>query len=149
MLQAYSSKRGYITGMIVFVIGWLGNAIPDEAKASKFILKDFINGRLLYCKPPPDGDFSDLWTSNKLEGLGQLIIDAAAEEKKIQEQKILNEKYNKETQPSVKLSNDDLMTIFTQEDLLDLMEGKRVKSVKLTKAHRREIKWAYQRGIHK
>jgi len=43
-LQAYSKKRGYMTG----------RGLPDEAKASKIILKEFVNGKLLYCKLPPN-----------------------------------------------------------------------------------------------
>ena len=38
------------------------------------------------------------------------------------------------------------MEIFTQDDLLELMEGKRIKGIKLTKAQRREIKFTYSRG---
>ena len=27
---------------------------PDEARAARYILKDYVNGKLLYCHPPPD-----------------------------------------------------------------------------------------------
>lgn len=43
-LGAYGTKRGFMTG----------RGLPDEAKCSKLVLKDFVNGRLLYCKVPPD-----------------------------------------------------------------------------------------------
>jgi large subunit GTPase 1 len=32
----------------------MGN--PDEARAARFILKDYVNGKILYCHPPPDVD---------------------------------------------------------------------------------------------
>lgn len=43
VLSVYSSKRGFMTG----------RGLPDEAKASKIMLKDFVNGKLLFVKLPP------------------------------------------------------------------------------------------------
>lgn len=37
--------RGFFTG---------GQGNPDTSKASRFVLKDYVNGKLLYCHPPPD-----------------------------------------------------------------------------------------------
>jgi large subunit GTPase 1 len=31
-----------------------GQGTPDEARASRYILKDYVNAKLLYCHPPPD-----------------------------------------------------------------------------------------------
>lgn len=31
-----------------------GQGTPDEARAARYILKDYMNARLLYCHPPPD-----------------------------------------------------------------------------------------------
>ena len=31
-----------------------GQGNPDEARASRYILKDYVNAKLLYCHPPPD-----------------------------------------------------------------------------------------------
>jgi large subunit GTPase 1 len=45
------------------------------------------------------------------------------------------------------MTNEDLMEIFSQQDLLQMMEGRKVHGVKLTKEQRREIKFAYGRGI--
>ena len=44
VLSTYSKKRGFMTG----------RGLPDEAKASKLMLKDFVNGKLLYVKLPPN-----------------------------------------------------------------------------------------------
>ncbi|KAG8893404.1 hypothetical protein FRC01_013614 [Tulasnella sp. 417] len=43
-LAAYAIARGFARSSV-------GN--PDEARASRYILKDYVNGKLLYCQPPP------------------------------------------------------------------------------------------------
>ena len=43
VLQAYATVRGYMTS----------SGRPDEARASRYVLKDFVAGKLLYCHPPP------------------------------------------------------------------------------------------------
>jgi hypothetical protein len=55
---------------VFFVLYKTGNALPDEFKAARLILMDFIKGRLLYVKPPP-GASPDLWLSNNLDNLEQ------------------------------------------------------------------------------
>jgi large subunit GTPase 1 len=50
-LATYSKKRGFVTG----------RGLPDEAKASKIMLKDFVNGKLLYVKLPPEYNGEKLW----------------------------------------------------------------------------------------
>ncbi|KAI8867197.1 P-loop containing nucleoside triphosphate hydrolase protein [Ramicandelaber brevisporus] len=54
VLVAFAVARGYTKSSA-------GN--PDEARAARHILKDFINGRILYCVPPPsvedDVEFND------------------------------------------------------------------------------------------
>lgn len=45
-LQVLATKRGYFSG----------RNLPDEAKTSKLVLKDYVNGRLLYCNLRPDYD---------------------------------------------------------------------------------------------
>lgn len=45
-------------------------AQPDEAKSAKYILKNFINGILIYCKLPPTYDVEkdgQVWQSNPLK----------------------------------------------------------------------------------
>jgi large subunit GTPase 1 len=43
-LQILATKRGFYSG----------RALPDEAKTSKWVLKDFVSGKLLYCYLRPD-----------------------------------------------------------------------------------------------
>lgn len=33
-----------------------GKGNPDESRASRYVLKDYVNARLLYCHPPPGVD---------------------------------------------------------------------------------------------
>ncbi|KAF5323306.1 hypothetical protein D9611_005746 [Ephemerocybe angulata] len=43
-LQTYATARGFTRA---------GQGNPDEARAARWILKDYVNGKLLYCHPPP------------------------------------------------------------------------------------------------
>ncbi|TFL06343.1 P-loop containing nucleoside triphosphate hydrolase protein [Pterulicium gracile] len=43
-LISYAVARGYTRA---------GQGNPDEARAARYILKDYVNGRLLFCVPPP------------------------------------------------------------------------------------------------
>jgi len=49
LLQAYALSRGFVTS----------HGLPDEARSARPILKDYINGKLLYCHAPPDVAQSD------------------------------------------------------------------------------------------
>jgi large subunit GTPase 1 len=44
MLRAYAKARGFAT---------TGHGQPDESRAARYILKDYVSGKLLYCHPPP------------------------------------------------------------------------------------------------
>jgi large subunit GTPase 1 len=44
MLKAYARARGFSRA---------GLGQPDESRAARYILKDYVKGRLLYCHPPP------------------------------------------------------------------------------------------------
>jgi large subunit GTPase 1 len=44
LLRAYAKARGFST---------TGYGQPDESRAARYILKDYVNGKLLYCHPPP------------------------------------------------------------------------------------------------
>ncbi|KAG8786732.1 hypothetical protein FRC15_010800 [Serendipita sp. 397] len=47
LLVAYAIARGYARA---------GQGNPDESRAARYILKDYVNAKLLYCHPPPDAD---------------------------------------------------------------------------------------------
>ena len=44
ILRAYATARGFSTQ---------GQGQPDESRASRYILKDYVKGKLLFCHPPP------------------------------------------------------------------------------------------------
>lgn len=44
VLQAYAAARGFYT---------TGQGIPDESRAVRHVLKDYVRGKLLFCCPPP------------------------------------------------------------------------------------------------
>ncbi|KAK9478671.1 P-loop containing nucleoside triphosphate hydrolase protein [Lipomyces japonicus] len=48
LLGAYAIARGFIRSS--------KGGRPDESKASRVVLKDYVKGKLLYCHPPPEID---------------------------------------------------------------------------------------------
>lgn len=44
MLSSYAKARGFTR---------TGQGQPDESRAARYILKDYVNGKLLFCMPPP------------------------------------------------------------------------------------------------
>ncbi|KIY45801.1 P-loop containing nucleoside triphosphate hydrolase protein [Fistulina hepatica ATCC 64428] len=44
LLIPYAIAKGYVRS---------GQGNPDEARSARYILKDYVNGKLLYCHPPP------------------------------------------------------------------------------------------------
>ncbi|KAI9555173.1 hypothetical protein GHT06_017688 [Daphnia sinensis] len=49
LLNAYGFMRGFMTA----------RGLPDNPRSSRHILKDFVQGKLLYCNPPPETDASE------------------------------------------------------------------------------------------
>ena len=44
VLRAHARARGFFTS---------GQGQPDESRAARFVLKDYVKGKLLFCHPPP------------------------------------------------------------------------------------------------
>lgn len=44
VLRAYATARGFST---------TGQGQPDESRAARYVLKDYVKGKLLFCHPPP------------------------------------------------------------------------------------------------
>ncbi|KAI5291204.1 hypothetical protein KEM54_005893 [Ascosphaera aggregata] len=63
MLSAYARARGYAT---------TGLGQPDESRAVRYILKDYVNGKLLFCHPPPNLDVDPLDFNKELYDLDHL-----------------------------------------------------------------------------
>lgn len=49
LLNSYGFMRGFMTA----------RGLPDNPRAARYILKDYVNGKLLYCHAPPDMSQSD------------------------------------------------------------------------------------------
>ncbi|XP_059158529.1 large subunit GTPase 1 homolog [Physella acuta] len=62
LLNSYGAMRGFMTA----------RGTPDGPRASRYILKDYVKGKLLYCEPPPGiagAEFQDQERITKLEEL--------------------------------------------------------------------------------
>lgn len=75
MLRAYARARGFATQ---------GQGNPDESRAARYVLKDYVNGKLLWVEPPPGdldaNDFnSELYDPSHLTGKRRLALAAAME----------------------------------------------------------------------
>lgn len=73
LLSAYAKARGFTTQ---------GVGQPDESRAARTVLKDYVNGKLLYVEPPPgwgDGmDFNrELYDSEHLPAKRKAALTAA------------------------------------------------------------------------
>jgi len=81
LLRAYARARGFAT---------TGQGNPDESRAARYILKDYVNGKLLYVEPPP-GDIdarefnSELYDPSHLTGKRRLALARAMESMSVAE----------------------------------------------------------------
>lgn len=62
MLMAYAKARGYTR---------TGQGQPDESRAARYVLKDYVSGKLLFCMPPP-GDIDPYEFNSELYDEGRL-----------------------------------------------------------------------------
>lgn len=62
MLMAYAKARGFTR---------TGQGQPDESRAARYILKDYVRGKLLFCQPPP-GDIDPFEFNRELYDEGHL-----------------------------------------------------------------------------
>lgn len=58
LLNAYARARGYMTQ---------GFGSADESRASRYILKDYVNGKLLFINPPPKKIGDNLWENPNVQ----------------------------------------------------------------------------------
>jgi len=62
LLMAYARARGFTR---------TGQGQPDESRAARYVLKDYVNGKLLFCQPPP-GDLDPFEFNRELYDEGHL-----------------------------------------------------------------------------
>lgn len=76
LLVAYARARGYMTQ---------GFGSADEPRSARYILKDYVNGKLLYVHPPPPLDGEPMSEEEKREFNKELYtIDSLAENRRDQ-----------------------------------------------------------------
>lgn len=109
LLSALATERGYYNGA----------GLPDQTKAARFILKDYVRGKLLYCHLPPghETEPEPLADLNTLE----------------EHQKLVDTGYFKPNEsPRLNFDADGGVTLHA--------------NFKLTKQEKRELKFSYKRG---
>ena len=84
LLRAYAKARGFST---------TGYGQPDESRAARYVLKDYVSGKLLYCHPPPhdpeiDGEYfnRDLYDFAHLPARRQAWLTAHTDDASLEEQ---------------------------------------------------------------
>lgn len=140
LLQIYSATRGYLTG----------SGVPDEAKAAKILLKDFVEGRIPHFRlqleyKEKEQEIYTMLISNYEEVKHSMPMKNTKKEDLISESKHfalrdLENEYGVLAQQ--KNEEEEFINNLTEQDILDLLEGKKVMGKKLTKPQKREIKFA-------
>lgn len=129
----------YDNDLISFVTG---RSLPDEARASRIILKDFVNGKIIYNNLPP-GCTKQCWQSNPLTQFEEEKEEEIPPEKVVAQETIVSP----ETKLEHKLhENKNLDKDFFDDDLIEEEGANQRKKVKLTKDQKRALKFALQRG---
>lgn len=67
LLNSFGFMRGYMTA----------RGLPDISRASRIVCKDYINGKILYCEPPPNVDPQLYHSQSKLAATMKRIEDLA------------------------------------------------------------------------
>ncbi|KIJ46381.1 hypothetical protein M422DRAFT_29248 [Sphaerobolus stellatus SS14] len=62
-LQSYAVARGFARS---------GQGLPDESRAARYILKDYVGAKLLFCQPPPGISEEDFNAPTKENALNRL-----------------------------------------------------------------------------
>jgi len=140
LLQIYSATRGYLTG----------SGVPDEAKAAKILLKDYVEGRLPHFRLPLEDKQVEQEAYTRLinsyeEVKHSMPLKNTKKEDLISETKHfaangLDNEYGALAQ--ARTDEEEFINNLTETDVMDLLEGKKVMGKKLTKAQKREIKFA-------
>uniref|UniRef100_A0A8C3RAP0 Large subunit GTPase 1 homolog n=1 Tax=Cyanoderma ruficeps TaxID=181631 RepID=A0A8C3RAP0_9PASS len=81
LLTAYGYMRGFMTA----------HGQPDQPRSARYVLKDYVNGKLLYCHPPPGIDPNDFQhqhqrcpDSTTLQATGQVKPEKNTKAKQIE-----------------------------------------------------------------
>ncbi|EGG19521.1 GTPase [Cavenderia fasciculata] len=71
LLSAHAQMRGFRTV----------HGVPDQSRSARIVLKDLVNGKLIYCCPPPGVDSHKFQRKNpKIRGAKTLIKDSTLDQ---------------------------------------------------------------------
>jgi len=62
-LDAHALSRGFMTS----------HGQPDNSRSARIVLKDYVNGKLVYSKPPPGGDIEEYRKTTPM--LSEVLVD--------------------------------------------------------------------------
>lgn len=127
-----------------------GSGQPNYAEAAKIVIRKFVNGELVYVALPPLAP-----EAAKAHQFSKVPDDYKQTNSHSMRSEIEKEKYTEEVKKTEDLIEEDFFQIpvdvdailedLNQEDVLDLVMGKKVKGIKLDKLQRRELKFAIKR----
>ena len=141
-LQILANKRGFFTG----------NGLPDEAKAAKMVLKDYVSGKLLYCYLRPDYNEEKFGFISPY-GNVDLSNDDIENHKMIENipanfddnyEKLYME--NEQVLENKKVKGDDVDELFFNNQFIKENEKIENDNKPISKGMRRELKFAVKRG---
>ncbi|KAM7189635.1 large subunit GTPase 1 [Naviculisporaceae sp. PSN 640] len=115
LLSAYARHRGFMTQ---------GMGQPDESRAARYILKDYVNGKLLWVSPPPMDDIDPEEFNAELYDVSHLPENRRAAMQAAMEAMALKEEAS--------LAGEDDISI--DGDMVPLPNQQGAKSKKLDKA---------------
>lgn len=143
LLHVFALNRGMISG----------SGMPNYAEAAKAILKRLVNGDILCAELPPlaSSPSEDL----KSQRFNRPPADYQQTTSASMHTEMEKQKYTAEDKVIEEAMDDDyfhleadvdaILQDMTQEDVFDLVMGKKVKGLKLDKVQRRELKFAIKR----
>jgi hypothetical protein len=143
LLHVLARNRGIISG----------SGQPNYAEAAKIVLKKFVCGELSYASIPPSFDSpSDAVKAHQFNPVPEDYKQTTSQSIRTE---IDKEKYEDEEKKAEDLMAEDyfqmpvdveaILQDLNQEDVIDLVMGKKVKGIKLDKLERRELKFAIKR----
>ena len=142
-LQIIAKKRGFYTG----------NGLPEEAKTTKLILRDYTSGKLLYCHLRPDYTEEKFGKISTFENNIELTKEEKENHKLIENipanfddnyEKLYAE--NEQILENKKIIGDNVDNNFFVEQNFKNEKDKELENKPLTKEMKREIKFAIKRG---
>ena len=141
-LQILANKRGFFTG----------NGLPDEAKAAKMVLKDYVSGKLLYCYLRPDYNEEKFGFISPYGNI-ELSNDDIENHKMIENipanfddnyEKLYME--NEQILENKKVKGDDVDELFFNNQYIKENAKIENDNKPISKGMRRELKFAVKRG---